>query len=623
MSKCHKNDTLIAILLLLTETNMKKTFPITIFFVLVFIPQLAFGTDPSGGSEISWFELLSGLFGGLALFLYGMDRMGDALKAAAGSKMRGFLSAVSNNRFKGLLTGAGVTAVIQSSSVTTVMLVGFVSASLMTMPQTIGIILGAGIGTTITAQIVAFKVTKMALALIAVGFTMLFVGRTERWRHYGYIVMGLGLIFFGMTTMSHAMYPLREYPPFLAAMQGMDNPLQGILVAAVFTGLVQSSSATMGIVIVLAQQGLISLEAGIALALGANIGTCATAGLAAIGKSREAVRVAVAHVFFKVLGVIIIFPFIQPFGELVVSFSPQGDPTLSAEAFRAAVVPRQVANAHTLFNVTLAFLFLPFTEPFAKLIVKMVPERKEKLDPSILTAKYLDKLLLRSPPLALEASRAEIMRMGSFVSTLAQDAMPLVLKGDAASLQELKERDEPIDHLYGLILSYVRQIGENDLSRVQTEEMMTLLTIANELEAVGDTVERTLVVIGERRLKEEVIVSDSTLTRLMELHEVARTSLDMSITAFGTNNHELAKKVISLKPEVNRRTARAEQHQIERLISQDPKRHATYAVEKDTIDGLKSIYYHAKRMAKAIIGVRDTLSRPLTREFPAIKTKNE
>jgi len=242
------------------------------------------------------------LFGGLALFLFGMEQMSDSLKAVAGEKMKTILSKLTTNRVSGALTGALVTAVIQSSSVTTVLVVGFISAGLMSMSQSIGVIMGANIGTTITAQIVAFKVTKYALLMISVGFTMLFFSQQHKIKQYGGMLMGLGLVFFGMGVMSEAMHPLRSYQPFLDLMVNMSNPLLGILVAAAFTALVQSSSATTGIVIVMASQGFISLPAGIALAFGANIGTCVTALLAAIGKPREALRAAAVHVLFNVLG---------------------------------------------------------------------------------------------------------------------------------------------------------------------------------------------------------------------------------------------------------------------------------------------------------------------------------
>ena len=323
---------------------------------------------------IDWWTMGMTLLGGLAVFLFGMEQMAEALKKVAGDSMKQILAKLTNSRIMGLITGAVVTAIIQSSSVTTVMLVGFVTAGLMSLSQAIGVILGADIGTTITAQIVAFKVTKYALLLVAVGFGFIFIGKKDHIKQYGHLIMGLGLIFFGMGIMSEGMQPLRTYEPFIALMQNVSNPVIGILVATLFTALVQSSSATMGVVIAMALQGLISLDAGIALALGANLGTCATAGLAAIGKPREAVRVAVAHVSFKIIGVIIIFPFIPYLADLVRDISPVAAAGVVGMEKLAVETPRQIANAHTIFNVGLAFTFLPFASWFARLCEWIVPD---------------------------------------------------------------------------------------------------------------------------------------------------------------------------------------------------------------------------------------------------------
>ena len=268
------------------------------------------GNAADGGERLNWTGMIIQFVGGLGLFLFGLNQMGEALKNVAGDRMRQILGKLTANRFMGLVTGTLVTAIVQSSSVMTVMLVGFVSAGLMSLPQAIGVILGADIGTTITAQIIAFPIKEYALLPVAVGFFLLFTSKRNHVSQSGALIMGLGLVFFGIALMSGAMKPLRSYQPFLDVMQHVTNPLVAILVSTIFTALIQASAATMGIVIVFASQGLISLEAGIALTLGANIGTCATAGLAALGKPREAVRVAIAHVTFKVVGVLLIVWFI-------------------------------------------------------------------------------------------------------------------------------------------------------------------------------------------------------------------------------------------------------------------------------------------------------------------------
>jgi phosphate:Na+ symporter len=346
-------------------------------------------------TTLQYGAILTGLGGGLALFLYGMRKMTDALKIVAGGGMKDLLGRLTTNRFTGAVAGTLVTAVIQSSSVTTVLIVGFITADLMSFSQSIGVIIGANIGTTITAQIIAFKVTKYALLLIGVGFLMEIMAKNRKVRHYGIVLMGLGLIFFGMELMSDATRPLRTYQPFIDLMQEMKNPIQGILIGLLFTTLVQSSSATTGIVIVLAGQGFITLEAGIALVLGANIGTCITAPLSAIGKPREAIQAATAHIIFNVLGVLLWVAFIPQLADVARSISPSS-PELQGAARMAADSPRQIANAHTLFNVGNALVFIWFITPLARLVERIVPKRPEPKTVRI-RAQYLDELFLEQP----------------------------------------------------------------------------------------------------------------------------------------------------------------------------------------------------------------------------------
>ena len=296
-------------------TNIKLFFIAALLsWIIVFPVQAALVSN----HQINWLNMLMGLFGGLALFLFGMEQMTEALKAVAGKKLKTILAKLTKNRVSGVFTGAFITSIIQSSSVTTVLVVGFISAGLMSLNQSIGIIMGANIGTTITAQIVAFKVTKFALLMIAIGFGLSFI-KQEQVKNYANMIIGLGILFLGMTIMSDSMAPLRTYQPFLDLMASMDNPLIGILIAALFTALIQSSSATTGIVIVMASQGFVSLNAGIALALGAHIGTCVTALLAAIGKPRDALRAAFVHVLFNVIGVVIWIAFIQQLADFAIA----------------------------------------------------------------------------------------------------------------------------------------------------------------------------------------------------------------------------------------------------------------------------------------------------------------
>ena len=347
-----------------------SNFPVVTSIIMIAVilsasPLYAGGKD---NQTISWFMLAMGLFGGLAFFLYGMEKMSEGMKKTAGNQMRSILASLTRNRFIAMTVGAFVTMVIQSSSATTVMLVSFVQAELMTFVQSLGVILGANIGTTVTAQLVAFKLTDYALVMIILGFAVRMLGKNDKIKSYGDILLGFGILFFGMKLMSDTMKPLRSYPEFIQLMQHLETPMLGVLAGAAFTALVQSSSASTGVVIVLAQQGLISIEAGIPIILGANIGTCVTAGLASIGTTREAKRVALAHVFFNVGGVLLFIFWIPQFAGIIRSI---------ADVFHSDTA-RQVANAHTIFNISVGLVFLPFITFFSNLIHRIMPEQKDK-----------------------------------------------------------------------------------------------------------------------------------------------------------------------------------------------------------------------------------------------------
>jgi phosphate:Na+ symporter len=566
---------------------------------LLLAPFAANAADTKATDEINWFFLGIGLLGGLSLFLYGMERMSDALKNVAGEKMKDILAMLSNNRILGMITGAIVTAVIQSSSVTTVMLVGFVTANLMSLSQTIGVILGADIGTTITAQIVAFKVTKYSLLFLAIGFGMLFISKMEKIQQYGYMVMGLGMIFFGMGVMSEAMEPLRTYQPFISLMANMSNPLWGILVAAFFTALIQSSSAAMGVIIVLAMQGLITLPAGIALALGANIGTCVTAGLASLGKPREAVRVAISHVLFKIIGVLIMLPLIGPFAKFIIYISPSPAEGLTGLQAAAAVLPRQVANAHTLFNVGIAVLFLPFVAQFARFIYWLVPDKPlpeiEEIQP-----KYLSDLLLNTPSLALDAARHEIKRMGKRVDLMNAAMMPAVLTGSTKSLMAVRQMDEEVDVLYKHIVNYLAEVSKLQLNEYQTQKMVKLMGTVNDLEHIGDVIEVNLVNLGEKRVNQGFKISEATQKVINTVHHVVSDALKAAVRAVVEEDKDFAMRVISMNEDLNRLVEQADLHQAQRLVCEDSGKFEAYRVEVEIIEKLKRIYYHAECMAKTV-----------------------
>ena len=573
----------------------KFNLPLALFFMAVFL------TAATSSQEMAWGSMVMELLGGLAIFLFGMEEMSGSMKSLAGERMKTVLARLTTNRFMGAITGAFVTAVIQSSSVTTVLVVGFISAGLMSMAQSIGVIMGANVGTTITAQIVAFKITKAALLMVAIGFSLLFFSKNKKIKTYGSMIMGLGLIFFGMKIMSDAMNPLRSYQPFLDLMQNMENPLLGILTAATFTGLVQSSSATTGIVIVMASQGFISLSAGITLSFGANIGTCVTAVLASIGKPREALRAAMVHVIFNVVGVLVWVGFIDQLAQFVTLFSPTADGLSGVEKL-AAETPRQIANAHTIFNVANTFLFIGFTGVLARIVERLVPDKpldEDKLPDS----KYLDDALLATPSLALNRVRLEIGELGGIVEEMLTDIMPAFFQGDEHALDIVSKSDDKVDRIHGQILLYLGKISEESLSEKETRELMGLMAVANNLENIGDIVETHITALGRKRIQESVNISNATRKVINQLHESVLVMFKDAVYSVSEEDKELATRVIAAKQDINQQIEAAILHEAERLVAQEPNRLASYTLEMDVIEKLKRIYYFSKRVAKSGIVV--------------------
>ena len=554
----------------------------------------------SASAALSWGTMIMGVCGGLALFLLGMERMTEALKAVAGDRLQTILARLTSNRFSGALVGALTTAVIQSSSVTTVLVVGFVSAGVMTLSQAIGVIMGANIGTTITAQIIAFKITRFALAFIALGFALLMLGRSERLRQQGGILLGLGMVFFGMQVMSEAMIPLRDYQPFIGLMMRMEAPLLGILVGALFTALVQSSSATTGIVIVLASQGFMTLPAGIAVALGANIGTCLTAVLAALGKPRPAVQAAVVHVVFNLAGALLWLLFVEQLADLAVAVSPRS-PELSGMARLAAETPRQIANANTLFNLINTVLFIGFTPFMAQFVARLLPEHKEPESGALIRPKYLDEQLLGTPSAALHLVRMELGELGSQVARMMKMSRIALEKPSEKAFLEIEKADDAADILHSAIMAYLNQLGKRELTDDQAQDYFRLTQAADTLERIGDILETDLTAQGLTMLRQQLHPSATTLHILGTLHRQVAQALDSAINAVTHNDAQAAQEVLALRRTINEAVEAAFRRQASSLASSAQARLQTLQLEFEVTDKLKQIYSLCKRIARLLV----------------------
>ena len=546
--------------------------------------------------DLNQLELSSGLIGGLALFLFGMDIMTRALKQVAGVSLKSILARMTGNRLFGLVAGASITAIIQSSSITTVLLVGFISAGLMTSAQSVAVILGANIGTTITAQILAFNVTALALPILAGGFFVSFIGRNRSVQEYGRIVLGMGMVFFGMAIMSDAMAPLREYRPFLDFMLSLDNVLFAALVGAGFTALVQSSSATTGILIVMVGQGLIALEPAIGLLLGANIGTCVTALLASIGKPRAAVRVAVIHTAFNLTGVLIWIGFTEHLAALSRWM------TLQAGADQ---VPRQLANVHTFFNVANALLFLPFTSQLNRLAERLLPAREERPEAEF-KPRHLDDRLLDVPAIAIDAARLEILHLGQMLRDMVAASVPATTLGSPLQIDQLRVMDRPIDLLHREIVGYMRQIGLRSLPDGQSQQLLGLIRIANDFEHVGDLVATGMVTSARKRIEEGVDISPATAGVIASVHAVVVAALDGVLAALEAQDGGIASEVRQMKSDFTARIEAAGRHQVSRLRADAPDRLRAFARESELTQTLEDIFKVLRQVARGEMALYGT-----------------
>ena len=541
-------------------------------------------------NSLNHFDLWTGLFGGLALFLFGMDLMTKALKRAAGDHMKELLGKMTRNRFIGAGMGAVATGIVNSSSVTTVILVGFISAGLMSTAQSVSVIMGANIGSTVTAQILAFKVTQFALPMITLGFLLTFASNLRNAQEYGHIILSMGLVFFGMGVMSDAMAPLRSYEPFIAFISTLSHPAVAALVGAAFTAVIQSSAATTGIVIILAGQNLIGLEAAVAVALGANIGTCATAGLAVINKPRPAVRAALVHVLFNVAGVLIWIGLIPELAEISRAISPDDG--------AGGAAPRQIANAHTIFNVANTFIFIGFTPQIARLVEWMIPDRPLSREET-LTPKFLDDNVLSTPAIALENTRYEIVHMGQYVCDMLHRSREVALGIDRRRLDALEARDKPLDKIHRAIITYLGRISMTSLSERNAQTLMQLVEIANALEHIGDRIASDIVTSARKRLDERVTIGSESVAQITAVYDEVEKALSGALEAVGNHDATLAETVRAMKQNVSDIAHKVGRQSFDHLRAKNGDSVLQYVREAELMEILNGIFKIARSIARS------------------------
>ena len=529
-------------------------------------------------------DIIFGLFGGLGLFIYGIHLMGDGLQKAAGDRMRGLLKVLTGNPLMGTVVGAGVTALVQSSSATTVMLVGFVNAGLMTLRQSIGVIFGANIGTTITAQIIAFKLTDLALPAIGIGVGLQFFSSKKKWKDVGLFFHGFGMLFLGLKIMGSQVKPLGEEPAIKDIFVSLShNPLLGVLMGTLFTALFQSSSVTTSLVVTLVLLGLIDLDAAIYLILGCNIGTCITAILASIKTNVSARRAAVAHVLFNIFGTIVAFLLLPIFKSIVLRTSTD--------------VARQCANFHTVFNVANTIIFLPFINFFSMLATKIVPGKDIEVE---LGPRYLEKHLLNTPPIAFEAATKEVVHMASIAKEMVEDAMSGFFKHNRSAFNLVSRKEAAVDGLQESISQYLIELTQKELSAEISKKIPSMLHAINDIERVGDHAEN-LVELAERRLDGNMPLSHHAVEELKNMFSQLIKMFDFAIKALETNSKEQAKLVLEVENQINEMTAMLRQNHIMRL-NEGKCKVLSGIIFLDTVSNFEKIGDHLNNIGQAVVG---------------------
>jgi len=523
------------------------------------------------------------LFGGVMLLVYGIRQAGEGLQKAAGAYLKQVLNLLTKNRVFALLLGTVITVLTQSSSATTVMLVGFVNSGIMQFSQTLGVILGADIGTTVTVQILAFNVLDYSILLIGLGLLAMYAGKGRIWKDLGQAILGFGFIFLSMKIMSDSMLPLKDSETFKILLVLLrDNPIMGIVVAAVFTAVVHSSAATIGVALSLAAQGLIDLPQAIPIIFGANIGTCATALIVGFSGSTEAKRVAYAHTLFKLLGVAIFLPFVSQLAGLVES--------------TASSPVRQIANAHTFFNVALAIVFLPFSGIVARFLEKAVVEEKvaDTMEP-----RYLDEGVLSTPSLAISQAAREVLRMADIVQEMLVGTIKAVQEDDEKFVEEIEDMDDRVDKLDRGIRFYLAKLTglSEDLSRREID----LISITSDLENIGDIIDKNIMALARKRIKNRLNFSKDGVIEIREFHHKIMENFALAIAAFTSNDLDLAERVMKNKDRILELEKEYRNAHLERLRQGLRESFETSAIHLDLLTNIERINTHITHIAYTLL----------------------
>ena len=539
---------------------------------------------------MEYINILLGLFSGLALFLFGMEFMGDGLENAAGSRLKSFFDKAITNPFKGALVGTIVTAIIQSSSATTVMVVGFVNAGLMSLYQAVGVIMGANIGTTITGQLITFKIDDYIPLFIIIGAALILFMKQEKRKEIGKIIFGFGLLFMGLSQMKDAMSPIAQttfFQDLILTLEG--NMFLGILVGAIMTAVVQSSSASTAILLSLAATGAISLQVAIPILFGNNIGTCVTALLSSLNANKVAKKAAFIHLSFNLIGTLIFLPLINILSQVVMYMG--GD------------IDKQIANAHTIFNIVNAIILLPFAGVFVKL-ANLALKDKEGEKPTI---NRLDRRFLETPAIAFEQAFQESLTMYDLAKenlTLSTNAL---IDGKVKNLKKIFENESEINRLERELSTFLVSISSHDITEVDTNRIASMIKIISDIERIGDH-SKNIAELAEEVSTSKLTFTSDALEELRLMYNYTIESINSSYASYKNNNRQKANDTMIFEENIDRLEELLRDKHIQRLSQNKCNAHSG-AVFLDAISNFERIGDHSINIAEYVLSLDNNMTK--------------
>lgn len=527
---------------------------------------------------------------GLGLFLYGMNLMGAGLQKAAGEKLKSIVGLLTKNKYIAVVVGIVVTAIIQSSSATTVMVIGFVNAGIMTLNQAIGVIMGANVGTTVTAQLVSFNLEAVAPIAVAIGMMLYIVNKGPKTKDYAEILIGFGILFVGMVYMKNAVKPLRELQAFQDMLISFGaNPILGIFVGFLLTLLLQSSSASIGILVALAVEGVLPLSSALPILYGDNIGTCTTALLSSIGASKNAQRAAIMHLTFNIIGTVVFVVFLNvPVMFIVTKLNPNE-------------VARQIANAHTLFNITNVLIQLPFSALIVKLAERLIPKKEEEIKGATITK--LDLRMLSTPSIALESAYQECLNMGNLALSSLQKSISGFLEKKSADLAETFKMEKQINQMEKEIIEYLVAVSNSDISLDDRIVLDGLFNTINDIERIGDHAEN-IAELGESYIGQDLNFSPESRVELSVMTEKVFDSVISALDAMRTGDIDIANRVLEMENMVDELEKSNRAAHIYRLNHSMCKPESG-VLFLDLISNLERISDHAANIAESVLSTSE------------------